>query len=266
MRRYIEEKRNMNRKVMAFVLTVLLVALSTAPAAMAKTQSDDIVAGKKMVALTFDDGPNGNTSTVLNVLEKYNARATFFVQGKSVRQYAATERRAVELGCEIGNHSWNHKNLTTISAGDARRQISETNDVIESVTGLRPVLVRPPYGSMNSTVRSVARAEGASLVLWSVDTLDWKTRNANSTFNAATRGARDGAIILMHDIHYPTGQAVKRIVPWLIDHGYQLVTVSELATYRSTTLRYGSSYRRIVGKPFQPDLPTAFGTKLKRSN
>lgn len=236
------------RKGMIAFATAVLLAFCAPAAALAKTQSDTVDPKGKMVALTFDDGPNANTRSILKVLEKYNARATFFVQGQSVKRYRAAIRKMDELGCEIGSHTWNHPNLTTLSASAMRSQIRRTDDAVTRITGEKPSLLRPPYGSANATVKRIARSEGKALILWSVDTLDWKTRNAAATLRAVKKGAADGAVILMHDIHAPTARAAEKLVPWLINHGYQLVTVSELAYYRSVDLQDGGTYRRITGK------------------
>lgn len=184
---------------------------------------------RPMVALTFDDGPGKYTDKILSCLEKYGARATFFVQGHSVAAYKSTVSRAADLGCEIGNHTWNHVNLAKSSSGTISSQISKTNAAVYNATGTYPTLYRPPYGAYNNSVlSSVAMAA----VMWSVDTLDWKTRSAEKTLKSVMNNASDGAIILMHDIHSPTAQAVESIVPYLLKRGYQLVTVSEMIQAR----------------------------------
>ena len=151
-----------------------------------------------MIALTFDDGPAKYTETILKCLEKYGARATFFVQGKSASRYPDALKHAVSIGCEIGNHTWGHAKLTTSSYQDIVSQISSTNDAVYEITGVYPVLFRPPYGAYNSSVLSAANMPA---VMWSVDTLDWKTRNTAKTVLSVKNSAKDGSIILMHDIH-----------------------------------------------------------------
>lgn len=199
---------------------------------------------KPMVALTFDDGPGAYTDRVLSILEKYNVRATFFVQGKNVARYKDTLKRAVDLGSEIGNHTWSHVNLSQSSSGSISNQISTTNTAVYNATGVYPKVYRPPYGAYNSTVlNSVAMPS----IMWSVDTLDWKTRNASKTLASVQKDTRDGAIILMHDIHAPTADAVEPTVKWLLMRGYQLVTVTELLN-----ARYGSG---INGKVYTSAYP-----------
>lgn len=197
-------------------------------------------ASRPMLALTFDDGPGKYTDKILSCLEKYGARATFFVQGKNVSGYASAVNRAVRLGCEIGNHTWSHIQLSGASGGEIGSQISRTNNAVYNAAGVYPRLYRPPYGSYNSAVlASVAMPA----ILWNVDTLDWKTRNAAKTIACVQNEASDGSVILMHDIHAQTADAVERIVPMLLKNGYQLVTVSELFSARKGGAVNGRAYR-----------------------
>ncbi len=188
---------------------------------------------EKAVALTYDDGPSKYTPQILDCLERYGAKATFFVVGKSVYAYPDTLKRAHDLGMEIGNHTMSHPRLTSISSSAVVSQINSNANVVENVTGMRPFLVRPPYGSYNNSVIDTA---GQPFILWSIDTLDWKTRNAQKTINAVLSKVSDGDIILMHDLYLPTVEATKVLVPKLIDMGFDLVTVSELAERKGTAL------------------------------
>ncbi|MDY4894163.1 MAG: polysaccharide deacetylase family protein, partial [Agathobacter sp.] len=184
---------------------------------------------KKMVALTYDDGPSIYTPKLLDTLEKYDAVATFFVVGSRVSQYSGTIKREFNLGCEIGNHTYDHKTITRISSSELKKQISKTNAAVKKVTGGNPVVMRPPGGGINSTSKSNL---GMPAIIWSVDTLDWKTRSSSQTTSAVLNHVHDGDIILMHDLHSAACDAAATIVPTLIDRGYQLVTVSELAECR----------------------------------
>ncbi len=191
---------------------------------------------KPMVALTFDDGPGQYTDQVLSILDKYNSRATFFVQGKAVSGYADVLKRAVDMGCEIGNHTWSHVNLTS----GIGNQISATNTAVYNATGVYPKIYRPPYGSYNSYVlNSIAMPA----IMWSVDTLDWKTRSVSQNIASVKKDARDGSIILMHDVHKPTADSVEAIVKHLLMSGYQLVTVSELLDSRCGGAVSGKVYK-----------------------
>lgn len=197
---------------------------------------------KPMVALTFDDGPGPYTERLLKCLEKNHALATFFMVGSSVDRYRDTVKKVYDMGCEIGNHSWNHSQLPQLDGSALASQISSTNQVIRNITGHNPTLLRPPYGAYNS---AVAAAAGVPLILWEVDTLDWKTRDVQSTVRSVMADAKDGSIVLMHDIHLPTVMAVEQIIPQLKAKGFQLVTVSELAKYKKKPMQAGSAYRYI---------------------
>lgn len=197
--------------------------------------------GEKMVALTFDDGPSKYTTAILNQLEKYGAKATFFVVGNRVSNYADILRRESELGMEIGSHSWDHANLSKLSYSEILSQKTRTDDAVRGITGRNTTLVRPPYGSKNDTVKSVFNLP---VVMWSVDTLDWKTRNAQKTINAVMNTVQDGDIVLMHDIYESSSDAAVELIPKLINAGYRLVTVSELGNARGG-LKNGNVYTRI---------------------
>lgn len=197
---------------------------------------------KPMVALTYDDGPSIYTPQILDVLEQYHARATFFEVGNRVGMYPKTVKRIDGMGCELGNHSYDHANLGIADAGKVQTELSQTDSKIKSLTGKVPALVRPPYGSIGGNLRSNAKRP---LILWSIDTLDWKTRNAASVYASVMNYVKDGDIILMHDLYLSTVNASKQIIPELIRRGYQLVTVSELAEYKGISLHAGESYSRL---------------------
>ena len=194
----------------------------------------------KMVALTFDDGPyRPVTNQILDVLQKYNSRATFFVVGSRVSTYSDCIRRAVSLGCEIGNHTYNHTTLTTASDSQIMKEISDSNDALKKYTGCKASIVRAPGGSVNSRVLSLVPYP---FISWSVDTMDWSHRSVSRTVQNIKNNVRDGSIVLMHDLYYSTGDATEIIVPWLIDQGYQIVTVSEMMKYKGTGLTNGKVY------------------------
>lgn len=204
------------------------------------TNGRNIDPNKPMVAITYDDGPRPkSTNRILDCLEKYNSVATFFELGYLAKAYPDCIRREVAIGCEIANHSWDHPNLTTLSGTGIANQINSTNDLIYSICGVRPKLLRPPYGSYNSTVRNNC---GLPMIIWSIDTLDWKYRDASYVTSVIKKEVRDGSVILMHSIYDSTAEATEIIVPWLIGQGYQLVTVSELAEARGIKLQNGSAY------------------------
>jgi len=196
---------------------------------------------KPMVALTYDDGPGSRTGELLDILESNEAHATFFVLGQCINDgNGSLLKRMVDIGCEVANHSFSHPQLTKLSDEGIKDEINKTSQRIKENSGGTPAtLLRPPYGAVNDTVRQAA---GMPLIMWSVDTLDWKTRNAQATFDHVINTVRDGDIILLHDIHDATIDASQQLIPKLKEAGYQLVTVSELAEARGVTLEAGQSY------------------------
>lgn len=192
---------------------------------------------KPMVALSFDDGPaynsNGSNSTqrILNVLEQYGVKATFFMVGERVSDKTKTLlQKELEIGCELGNHTYSHDHYgKSVTAED----ISKASEQIKAYSGQAPTMFRCPGGNVTDTIREECKKEGMPLAYWSVDTEDWKSKNADSIYNRIMSGVYDGSIILMHDIYSTTADAVERAVPALIEQGYQIVTVSELIAAKS---------------------------------
>ena len=198
---------------------------------------------RPMIALTFDDGPSEQTERILNVLKEYGGKATFCVQGQNVEKYADVVRRAVAEGHEIASHTWNHRKLTEISASSVRSQLQRTNDIVKEVTGGYQIKVlRPPYGSVNKTVRNICAELDMVIAHWQVDTLDWETRSSSKTYRAIIRGAKNGAIVLCHDLYSSTASAIEQAVPELVEKGYQLVTVSELLSFHQDGAQPGTVY------------------------
>ncbi len=192
------------------------------------------------VALTFDDGPHGAyTDAILNTLSKYGVKATFFMLGTQVDAYPAVAGRVAAAGHEIGSHTYMHPNLSKCSASRVQSELSKTKDAIMRATGKVPTLLRPPYGNHTATVRSLA---GVPLVLWNVDTEDWKSKSADAIVQHVLSHTWDGAVILLHDIYGSTAEAVEKIVPALLARGVRLVTVSELAAAKGQTLSRGKVY------------------------
>lgn len=180
----------------------------------------------KMVALTFDDGPHKTiTNQILNLLDKYNDKATFFMVGERVEGNASVVKDVLARGHEIGNHTWDHARLTKLSLKNAQSEISSTNSVIYKVTGQYPTVFRPPYGEKNKQVTDLVKVP---VVLWTIDTLDWKYRDSSKLLPMIQKNIKNNAIILMHDIHQSTANGLESVLIYLQKEGYECVTVSEL--------------------------------------
>ncbi|MBQ3924213.1 MAG: polysaccharide deacetylase family protein [Firmicutes bacterium] len=209
---------------------------------------------KPMVAITYDDGPGeGTTAQILDILEENNAVATFFELGanvKNVEGAADLLKREVELGCEVGTHSWDHPNLFTLSDSQLKSQAEKSKAAIKDAIGQEPTVFRAPYGNGND---KIAKIFGLPGINWSVDTLDWSSKNAASVISVVKsyKGHLDGQVILMHSIYQSTVDASKELVPWLKSQGYQLVTVSDLLRYKYNTepqaLYYGYTFMELDG-------------------
>ncbi|HJX44092.1 MAG TPA: polysaccharide deacetylase family protein, partial [Geodermatophilus sp.] len=179
------------------------------------------------VALTFDDGPGPYTALLLDELRAAGVRATFFVVGRAAAARPDLVREAVADGHAVGNHTWSHPRLPDVGAVAVADQLDRTSAVLADL-GVTTTLMRPPYGATDATVASVTAARGHAQILWDVDTQDWRNRDVAVTTQRALAGAHPGAIVLMHDIHPSTVEAVPGIVDALRAEGYTLVTVPEL--------------------------------------
>lgn len=197
-----------------------------APAPAAPTPAP--TTGNKVIALTFDDGPGPYTEKLLDILDKYDAKATFFLIGSKVSARANTLRRMQSRGHQLGNHSWSHPELPKLSVDQIAGEIDRTNEAIRQATGVKPSILRPPYGAVNGVVLEQLRLRNMSSILWSVDTRDWADRNSQIVCSRAVAGARPGAVILMHDIHQTSVNAVPCILSSLKQQGYSFVTIQRL--------------------------------------
>lgn len=196
---------------------------------------------KPMVALTFDDGPNApTTNRIVTTLKKNGAVGTFFEIGENLGkpENQKAVKRAYELGNEIGSHTLNHKCLTKLSSSEVKAQNNGCCKLLEKITGMKVTLMRPPYGSFSEETK---KAVDMPMIMWSVDTLDWQTLDAEKTYRSAMT-VKDGGIVLMHSIYSQTADAVDKIVPALKKKGFQCVTVSELFRYKKKTLKKGRRY------------------------
>lgn len=180
----------------------------------------------KQVALTFDDGPDPKvTPKILATLAKYDAKATFFMLGSRVEFYPEIASNVLEAGHELGNHTWTHSNLKNMSTDLISEEVSKTNNIIEQATGQNPTVFRPPYGAFNDDLMNIL---SLPVILWDVDTLDWKHRDASHLLASVKSSVHDGSTVLMHDIHLSTALGLESVLAYLTSEGYTFVTVSEL--------------------------------------
>ena len=201
---------------------------------------------KPMIALTFDDGPQTTSGgRILDTFAAYGQRATFFLVGDRIPSRAAEVQRMIAEGHEIGNHTYSHKYLNKCDAATIRSQVAKCNETVAATTGVSPALMRLPGGNKNSTVLANV---AMPIILWNVDTLDWKYRNAEHVKGAVIGKVKDGDIVLMHELYGSTATAVETIVPTLVSQGFQLVTVSELAQFRGYAPAPGQIYYSFPAK------------------
>lgn len=206
---------------------------------------------KPIIALSFDDGPGPNTSELLETLANYGATATFFMcyaNGSGFRVYSDVVRQVYNSGNEVANHTQNHPQLNKCSAAKIDEEVNGNAEKLEELVGKgQRFLLRPPYGAFNDTVKQVANVP---LIIWSVDTLDWKYKTQSNCTELIMKEvkaqAKDGGIILMHDIHKTSCEAVKTVLPWLIQQGYQVCSVSEMFEARGVELENGVSYSKCI--------------------
>ncbi len=195
---------------------------------MREARQDDL--SDKFIALTFDDGPHAsNTSYLLDIAKEKAVRLTFFVIGQRVeRNWKLVQRQASE-GHEVGNHSWSHRDLTKLDDSSSHAEIQKTEDIIIQYTGVRPHLFRPPYGQITGPQQEwLSRDLGYKTIFWTIDSLDWQVRDAEAIARQVLGRVRPGSIVLFHDIHRRSVEAMPVIFEWLLSVGYKLVTVTDL--------------------------------------
>lgn len=199
----------------------------------------------KLVAFTFDDGPSYNTIKIVNTLVKYDSKATFFLVGNKIEKYAKTMDVLVKNGMDIGNHTYSHKELTKLSDKEILKEIDLTNEVIYNKTGIKPMFLRPSYGAMNKRIKKLSTMP---IIVWNIDTLDWKYHNSNKIKDKILKYVSDGDIILMHDTYVATLNAVEMVIPELKKQGYKIVSVSELFKYKGVKPKLGIGYGYVGGR------------------
>ncbi len=225
------------------------------PTAAPKPEKDaynSVETTRKIVAMTFDDGPSPKlTPKLLDMLKERGIKATFYVVGTNAAEYPEILQRMVAEGHEIGNHSWNHPTLTRMSEAAVKSQLDRTEAAIVKATGIRSATMRPPYGATNAKLNKRYNDEfGMKTIMWSVDPLDWKYRNADRVQREIVAGATPGGIILAHDIHASTVAAMPGTLDALRAKGYEFATVSELLALEGTTSTPSASPSTPSSTPF----------------
>ena len=202
--------------------------------------TDRVLEGKKLVALTFDDGPSGATTPrLLDILAEKDVPATFFVLGNMARSNPDIIKRAEKEGHTIASHTMYHQNLVRLSAEAVQADVNEAKVTIKSIVGHSPIYVRPPYGNINDNVRA---AVNKPMILWSVDSEDWLSQNPESIIATSMSEVHDGAVILMHDIYPTSVDAVPTLIDTLRKEGYEFATIKEITSIRGVELVPGEAY------------------------
>ncbi len=222
------------------------------------------------IALTFDDGPSATlTPKLLDLLAAHHIKATFFVIGENVAEHPEIVSRAAREGHEIGNHSWSHPNLGKMSDESVRRQLQQTDDAIKSATGKRPTLMRPPYGSITAREKRWIHDEfGYDIILWDVDPYDWKRPGPAVVRARILKETRPGSIVLSHDIHPGTIEAMPSTFDELEAKGFKFVTVSELIRMAAARPSHpspqpsGNLPPSAAGSPSPTPSPGVFASRL----
>lgn len=199
-----------------------------------------IIKDAKLVAFTFDDGPSKYSLDIANILEEYNARATFFEVGYNIKARPEVTKELSDRGFEIANHTTDHSKLTKLTQEKYLSKINDNNAIFKELTGKDMPYLRPPYGYYNDDIKASA---GVPIVTWSLDTRDWESRNKDKVIEMVMSNIKEGDIILFHDLYESTRDAVKELMPLLKEEGYQAVSVTELFASKGISLEAGASYR-----------------------
>lgn len=194
---------------------------------------------KKLIALTFDDGPSNNTKYFIKELQKRDALVTFFVVGNRVKKYEDVLKEAYLMGNQIGSHTYSHKNLLYLNEEEITKEIEKTNEAIYNVIGTKPTIIRVPYGNINKKIRSISNMNH---ILWNVDTLDWKYKNSNRVYKEIIKHAEDGNIILLHDIFKTSVNGVLKAIDELKKQGYEFITIDEMVYLKNIKLDKSKTY------------------------
>ena len=219
----------MKRRIALWLCLTLALSLWVSAAEPHRKNTET---SQKIVALTFDDGPHeAYTQTILSILEKYRIPATFFIIGENAQRYPDRVRQIHQAGHELGNHTYSHASVNTLSAQKLEEELEKTSQLIQELTGQRPAVFRPPFGAYNDRCIEQICQLGYRPVLWSQDSRDWQLPPAQRIADSMLANLSQGDILLFHDYnrrHSPTPQALEILIPKLLEEGYRFVTVSQL--------------------------------------
>lgn len=223
-------------------------SMPSTPPAGARISYSQVNITQPVVAMTFDDGPHPSlTPKLLDILKERNVKCTFFLIGQNVKMYPKIVQRIIAEGHEIGNHTYTHCSLTSRSDDQIRSELKQSEAALMTAANYRPQLIRPPYGAINTRIKQLMFSEfGYSTIMWSVDPQDWRRPGVSVVTSRLVNGAHPGAIMLAHDIHPPTIQAVPAMFDQLLAKGYQFVTVSQLMNMEKASMPVGVVVRPAV--------------------
>ena len=242
-------RRLMRRRMTLACLCAALLALSAMYIGPLQKEATDVLAVKrvlpvysveredKVISVTFDASWGGDkTMAILDLLDEYDAKATFFLVGIWVDKYPELVKEIAARGHEIGNHSDSHAHFTQIGESQIRQELDACSDKIEALTGTRPTLFRPPYGDYDNKVVTVTRAEGYECVQWSIDSLDWKNRGVSDLVKRATTNGQKGDIILFHNDSQYIVDALPQVLAYYKQQGFTMIPAGEILLEGETTI------------------------------
>ena len=219
-----------------FIIVIVLITFKKNEYKEVNVEIDE-----KIVAFTFDDGPSIYTKEIAEVLIEYDSKATFFEIGNRMKYNQETLKYLIENNMEIGNHTYSHKNINTLSEEEIAEEINSTLIIYNEITNDNIKLTRCPYGELNTKVKNTINTP---IINWSIDTKDWLYQDEEYISNYILDNVSDGDIILMHDIYYSTLKAIEKVLPILKERGYKVTSVSELARLKETILENGKTYTK----------------------
>ncbi|AQZ60192.1 polysaccharide deacetylase [[Actinomadura] parvosata subsp. kistnae] len=232
----------MSRQITSLLaIAAVCVTLAPAPAFAQASKKEPVDCEQvKCIALTFDDGPGKYAGTLLDTFKKYDAKATFFLEGQYVKSRPQFVKRMAAEGHELGNHSYSHPDFTKSEAGTIKSEIQKTQDAVKKAAGVEPKLLRPPYGLADLQVSDIAAEFGMPMILWTAGSQDWSSKNVDAIQKQTLAVAKPNGIILMHDWVKQTVDGMPALIKTLQSKGYHLVTVSDVV--KNENLKPGDIY------------------------